>query len=114
MWGGYIGRMLAEAHPRIRVINPRTWIKRTNYLKQEFDHNLQAFTDQRAELLETLRVLSPEEWERTATMTGAGKPLERNVRSYAESLAIHERPHLKQITHIAERIVRTTTHTLED
>lgn len=108
MWGGYIARMLAEEHPTIRVINPRTWIKRTNYLQQPFDTNLQAFTEQRQELLTTLSTLSPEQWQRSATMTGAGKPLQRNVHSYAESIAIHERPHLKQIAHLTVRLVKGT------
>jgi hypothetical protein len=36
-------------------------------------------------------------------VTVAGKPRERTVRFYAEWLAIHERPHVKQI----ERMVRT-------
>jgi hypothetical protein len=58
---------------------------------------------QRAGLLTILKPLPPEDWSRVATVTGAGKPLVRTVLSYAQWLARHERPHVKQI----ERIVFT-------
>ena len=41
---------------------------------------------------------------RGATVKGAGKVLERTVRFYAEWLAAHERPHLKQIERIARAL----------
>ena len=47
--------------------------------------------------------LPPEGWLRAATVTGAGKVLERTVLSYAQWLASHERTHVKQI----ERVVNT-------
>ena len=93
--------MLAEEGPTLRAINPRTWINQTNYLDLEFRPSLRAFTTQRADLLAVLEPLPPEGWSRAATVTGAGVPLVRTVRFYAEWLARHERPHLKQI----ERIV---------
>src|SRR5256885_905994 len=39
--------------------------------------------------------------ERLATVTGAGRPLERTVVGYAGWLAVHERPHVKQVARIA-------------
>jgi hypothetical protein len=39
-----------------------------------------------------------------ATVTGAGKPRERTVYTYAQWLANHERPHIKQIEHIVNTI----------
>ena len=104
MWGGSIATILAEDHPTIRAINPRTWIKRTDYPELEFAPSFEAFTTQRAELLTVLTSLSPEAWSRSATITGAGAPLERTVRRYATWLARHERPHVRQIASI--------THTL--
>jgi hypothetical protein len=101
MWGACIMAMLAEERPTLRAVNPRTWINQTDYLQLEFQPSLRAFTTQRADLLAVLEPLPPEGWSRAATVTGAGKPLERTVRFYAEWLARHERPHLKQI----ERIV---------
>jgi hypothetical protein len=46
----------------------------------------------------------PGEWSRKATVTGAGKPLERTVRTYAMWLANHERSHFKQIERIASSL----------
>ncbi len=103
VWGSAIATMLEQDRPTIRAVNPRSWIKRTDYLTQEFRPSLQAFTEQRAGLLKVLEPLKPKSWSRAATITGAGKPLERTVQYYAEWMATHERPHLKQI----ERIVST-------
>ncbi len=105
MWGGCIATIIAEDRPTIRAVNPTTWIKKTDYLEQDFQSSLQAFTTQRAELLAVLQPLPPEGWSRAATVTGAGRVLERTVLFYAQWLALHERPHVKQI----ERIV-TTLH----
>jgi hypothetical protein len=102
MWGGYMMRILAEDRPTMRVVNPRAWIKQTDYPALEFAPSLRAFTTQRAALLAILEPLPPEVWARTATVTGAGSPLERTVLDYADRLARHEQPHIKQI----ERIVR--------
>ena len=87
----------------LKAVNPTTWIKKTNYPEQEFQPSLQAFTAQRAELLAMLKPLAPEAWSRMATVTGAGKPRERTVHTYAQWPANHERSHIKQI----ERIVNT-------
>ena len=103
MWGNCIMAMIAEDRPTLRAVNPRTWIKQTDYLELEFHSSLRAFTAQRAALLAVLEPLPPEGWARAATVTGAGKALERTVHFYAQWLATHERPHLKQI----ESIVNT-------
>jgi DinB superfamily len=103
MWGNCIQAMLTHDRPTLRAVNPRTWINSTNYREQAFQRSLDAFTTQRADLLAILAPLAPEGWARSATVTGAGKPLERTVRFYAEWLAIHERPHLKQIERIVKR-----------
>ena len=105
MWGKYIVHILSEDHPTFKAVNPTTWIKKTDYLEQEFHPSLQAFTAQRAELLAVLKPLPTEAWSRMATVTGAGKPRERTVYTYAQWLANHERSHRKQI----EGIVNTIT-----
>lgn len=97
MWGKCILAILAEDRPILRAIDPRTWIKQTDYLEQEFQPSLYAFTNQRAALLAVLTPLAPEDWSRAAIVTGAGKQLERTVRFYAQWLAKHERPHIRQI-----------------
>jgi hypothetical protein len=103
VWGNCILAMIAEDRPTLRAVNPRTWIKKTDYLALDFRPSLGAFGTQRVELLAVLSPLPYEGWSRAATVTGAGKVLERTVMSYARWLATHERPHIKQI----ERIVNT-------
>ena len=71
MWGGAIAAMLAEGKTTLRAINPRTWIKRTDYLNLEFEPSFQAYVAQRRELVALLKSLPPEGWQRSATVTGA-------------------------------------------
>jgi DinB superfamily len=104
MWGNCIVAIITQDKPTLRAVNPTTWIKKTDYLEQEFQPSLRAFAKQRTDLLAGLEPLPRKSWSRTATVTGAGKPLERTVLFYARWLAGHERPHIKQI----ERIVNTT------
>jgi hypothetical protein len=104
IWGKAIVKILSEEKPTVKAVNPVTWIKKTNYCELEFQSSLQAFTDQRAELLRVLEPLAPEAWSRSATVTGAGKPLERSVYTYAQWLANHERSHIKQIGRTANTL----------
>jgi hypothetical protein len=103
VWGGCIEAIVTQDTPTLRAVNPTTWIKKTNYLDLEFRSSLQAFTAQRAELLSYLRSLAPQDWKRSATVTGAGKTLVRTVHFYAQWLATHERSHHKPL----ERIVKS-------
>jgi hypothetical protein len=97
VWGACIGTMLAEERPALRAVSPRTWIRRTDYREWEFEPSLRAFAAQRAELLTVLERLPHDGWSRVATVTGAGKALERSLLSYAEQLARHEQPHITQV-----------------
>ena len=100
MWGGYIQKILAEDHPTFRAVNPTNWIQHTNYPELQFRTSLRAFTRQRAALLAVLGPLPPKAWARSALVTGAGKPRERSVYSYAQWLANHEQSHLRHITRV--------------
>jgi hypothetical protein len=102
VWGKYIGVILAEDKPTFKAVNPTTWIKKTSYRQLEFHPSLQAFTVQREGLLAMLKPLAPEDWSSSATVTGAGKPRQRTVYTYAQWLANHERSHFKQIERIAK------------
>ncbi len=104
VWGGCMAQMLAQDGPTIRAVNPRSWIKSTDYLELGFHASLEAYTAQRAGLLALLEPLTPADWARTATITGAGAPLVRSVLIYGDWLAHHERPHLKQIARIVETV----------
>ena len=102
VWGDrYIATILAEDQPTIRAINPRTWIKQTDYLTQKFQPALRAFIEQRKGLLAILKPLPPGEWMRTNTLVGAGRPLQQTLLSHADRLARHERTHLRQIAQIS-------------
>jgi hypothetical protein len=103
VWGDCIAAIIAQDRPTLRAVNPRTWIEKTDYLEQEFQPSLHAFTTQRAGLLTVLKTLAPEDWSRTAIITGAGAVLEWTVLFYGRRLAGHERAHLKQM----QRIVNT-------
>jgi hypothetical protein len=100
MWGKYIVEILNKDHPTIRAVNPTSWIKQTDYREQALHPSLQAFMAQRTDLLAVLTPLPPEAWSRMATVTGAGKPRERTMHTYAQWLANHERSHLKQVERI--------------
>ncbi len=103
VWGNCIVVMIAEDTPTLRAVNPTTWIKTTDYLELEFQPSLGSFATQRADLLAVLDPLPHEGWSRAATVTGAGKVIERTVLFYAQWLARHERQHVKQV----EGIVHT-------
>jgi hypothetical protein len=103
VWDNCMMTIIIQDRPTLRAVNPRTWITKTDYLDQKFQPSLRAFATQRTDLLTVLKPLTPKDWSRTATVTGAGKPLELTVLSYAQRMTVHERPHLKQI----ERIVNT-------
>lgn len=105
-WGGCIARILAEDRPTLWAIDPRTWMKETDYPDLEFRASLSAFTAQRADLLTVLQPLPPEGWSRAATVRGAGAVLERTVLDYAQRLVRHERPHIKQIARIVNAVRR--------
>lgn len=104
VWGNCIRTILAEDSPTIRAVNPRTWITQTDYPEQPFQSSLHAFATQRADLVALLEPLPPEAWSRSATVTGAGKVLERTVLFYAQWMASHERPHAKQIERLVNEL----------
>ena len=97
IWGNCMVAIIAEDTPTLRAVNPRTWIKKTDYREHEFQLSLRAFAAQRTDLMAVLEPLAPEGWSRSATVTGAGKVLERTVLFYGQWLAGHERQHLKQL-----------------
>jgi len=101
VWGGHIKAILAEDTPTLKGINPRTWIKKTNYLELDFRSSFQSFTRQRADLLAVLELLPIESWSRAAKVMAWGQVNVPTVIHYADGLARHERSHVKQIASIA-------------
>ena len=100
VWGSCMVSII-RGTSTLQAVNPTTWINSTNYREQDFRPSLQSFADQRADLLAVLKPLPPESWSLSATVTGAGSALERNVLFYGRWLAGHERGHVKQVARIA-------------
>jgi len=89
--------MIAQDHPTLRYVSPRTWIRKTDYLELEFHQSLVAFTRQREELVKSLEPLAITDWSRGATFTGTTKGREQTVLSYAQRMTQHENEHCEQI-----------------
>jgi DinB superfamily len=103
VWGKSILAMIAEDNPALKYVSPRTWIKKTDYLEQEFRISLMAFAKQRTDLLASLNSLSSAGWSRAATFTGTVKARSQTVFSYARRIAEHELQHLDQIESVLSR-----------
>jgi len=97
VWGGSIERMLTEDRPTIRYVSPRGWIRKTDYLQQNFRETLRGFTQQRAALVRTLKALRASDWERGATFTATTLGRKGTVLGYARRIADHEVRHLDQL-----------------
>jgi hypothetical protein len=93
VWGKSIMAMLAEDHPTLRYVSPRSWIRKTDYPELAFHASFQAFTQQRNELLKALKPLTNEDWSRAAMINGR----EQTVFSYAQRITQHENEHYEQI-----------------
>jgi DinB superfamily len=102
VWGNNVMAMLAEEIPTLRGVSPRTWIKKTDYLAQDFQLSFRLYATQRANLLSILKPLPGEDWSRRAMVKAAGQVHERTVLHFAESLALHEQVHVEQIESIIE------------
>ena len=100
VWGKSILSMIAQDHPTIRYVSPRTWIRKTTYVDQQFPISLATFKAQRAELLKTLRALRATDWSRGATFTATTSGREGTILSYALRIADHEAQHLAQLQRI--------------
>lgn len=97
VWGDAMEAILTHDHPTLKAVSPVRWIKSTNYFELDFATSFRSFTRQRMGLLAVLSQLSPDDWSRSATVTGGGRPIELTVRDYASRMARHERSHWRQI-----------------
>jgi hypothetical protein len=97
VWGKSILAMIAQDHPTLRYVSPRTWIRKTNYSTQDFSESLKVFTQQRQELLQALTALKSAAWSRGATFTGTTSGREKTILDYVQRLISHEQEHLQQL-----------------
>ena len=85
--------MLTQDCPTQPHLSPRTWIRKTDYLKLAFRDSLQAYSAQRKALLSTLNSLALDDWSRPATIKGR----RHTVFTQARRMALHEAVHCDQI-----------------
>jgi hypothetical protein len=102
VWGECMVTIVEQDLPTIQAINPKRWLKSTDYLTQPFHQSFDAFTVQRTQLLSFLTSLTGADWDQTAIVKGAGKPIERSLSSFVDRMARHERTHNKQIKAIVK------------
>ena len=93
VWGKTIQEMLIKDNPILPYVHPRQWIKKTNYPEIDFHTSLQAFTDQRKELLMVLKKLNFKDWSRASIIKGR----EHTVFTQIRRMATHENEHCEQI-----------------
>ena len=97
VWGKSILAMITQDHPTLRYVSPRAWIRKTGYPELEFRQSLQAFAQQREELVKLLEALAIADWSRGATFTATTKGREQTVLSYVQRITQHENGHCEQI-----------------
>jgi DinB superfamily len=97
VWGRSMLRMINEAHPTIRYVSPRSWIRRTDYATRDFRDSLRAYSEGRKRLIGTLATLDTAGWLRGATFTGTTLGREATVLSHAHRMLEHELGHLEQL-----------------
>lgn len=113
VWGKSINAMITQDHPTLRYVSPRTWMKKKNYHNEEFQRSLHAFTQQRHELVVSLRGLQAEDWARGATFTGTTRGREQTILSYAQRIVAHETEHLEQLEAMVKNVSYPNTIFLE-
>jgi hypothetical protein len=93
LWTHPIYAMLAEKEPAFSDINERKWAKVTRYAELPFYQSFQAYSLQRESLVNVLKNLPFDSWERSALI------FERRhtVFTQARRMAKHETEHLEQL-----------------
>ena len=100
-WAGYVLRILDEDQPSFRAENPRTTIRRTDFLTIPFRGSLAAFSAERASFVARLRSTNEGELARRADVRIPGLGLQpRSAFHYAHRMAEHERQHVRHIERI--------------
>ena len=105
IWGDDIARMLTRDEPTFTKPHPRQVMKETRFLTTSFADSIAAFTSLRELLLNELRSLEDEQWERGATINQR----RRTVFTQMRRMALHESIHRDQFRelkafHAADRM----------
>ena len=100
VWGNTIEAMLTQDTPTLKHVSPRTYMRKTDYLQQNFHESLAAFTQQRSQLLARLEGGETADWSRAAII----KERQHTVFSQARRMALHEITHCEQLEHRVDRL----------
>ena len=92
-WTPSIFRMLTEEHPSFTEIHPRQKAKKESYAQLDFETLVTAFSQRREALLQKMKGLPAEDWQRGARINRQ----ERTVFSHIRRMAMHEVGHLEQM-----------------
>jgi len=93
LWTHSIYAMLAEKEPSFSDINERKWAKVTRYAELPFYQSFQAYSLQRESLVNVLKDLPFDSWERSALIFERRHTVFTQIRRMAK----HEIDHLGQI-----------------
>ena len=92
--------ILVRDQPQLTAYNERYWAEVAGYAQADFHPSLMLFTLRRAELIDVLRQLTPDDWQRIGIHEERGPmTLLEMVKGWVE----HEEEHYQQITAIGIR-----------
>jgi hypothetical protein len=100
--GDCMSKLATEEEPTLQMVDPREWIKQTDYPTLDFRTSLRAYAAQRADLVLILEPLPHERWSRSALVKRKGSARERTLHSYGHRLSRHEGQHIREIARIAK------------
>lgn len=86
--------MLVRDNPTLLAFEERKWAVVMGYAEADFHASLQTYIAKRAELVNVLRRLTPEEWQRTGIHEHNGS---LTIEELVNDMLIHEAEHCRQI-----------------
>lgn len=89
-----IYQMLVRDNPTFLAYEERVWAEVLGYADADFNTSLQTYTLKRDELVNALRRLTPEQWERTGVHEHNGSV---TIHKLASDMVLHEEDHCRQI-----------------
>lgn len=94
IWSPRILMVLVRDQPALAGYDERRWAEVVGYTQADFALSLRTFTLRRAELVNTLRRATPEDWQRMGTHEARGS---LSLRDVVASLVAHEAEHCAQL-----------------
>jgi len=86
--------MLVRDNPTLMAYEERKWAEVMGYADADFQTSLQAYILKRAELVNVLQRLTPEEWQRTGIHEHTGS---LTIEELVNDMLLHEAEHCRQI-----------------